>query len=111
MTPRTPSSQQVIRALLRVDFGSFVRKSFGALCPGQQFVPGFYIDAIVHQLERLHRGEITRLIINMQPRSLKSLIASVAFPAFILGHDPPSASSAQATPLTSRVTIPITFVP
>ncbi len=24
----------------------------------------------------------------MPPRSLKSLIASVAFPAFILGHDP-----------------------
>ncbi len=33
-------------------------------------------------------GAIKRLIINMPPRSLKSVTASVAFPAFILGHDP-----------------------
>ena len=29
-----------------------------------------------------------QLIINMPPRSLKSIVASVAFPAFALGHDP-----------------------
>jgi predicted phage terminase large subunit-like protein len=29
-----------------------------------------------------------RLIINMPPRSLKSIMASVSFPAFVLGHDP-----------------------
>jgi predicted phage terminase large subunit-like protein len=34
------------------------------------------------------RGEINRLIINMPPRSLKSITASVALPAFMLGHDP-----------------------
>ena len=33
-------------------------------------------------------GRIRRLIINMPPRSLKSISASVAFPAFVLGHDP-----------------------
>ena len=78
----------VIEALYRQDFGSFVHKCFLSLSPGQRFIPGFYIDAIVCQLERLRRGEITRLIINMPPRSLKSMIASVAFPAFVLGHDP-----------------------
>ena len=35
-------------------------------------------------------GEIKRLIINMPPRSLKSISASVAFPAFVLGRDPTS---------------------
>jgi hypothetical protein len=29
-----------------------------------------------------------QVIINMPPRSLKSVTASVAFPAFVLGHDP-----------------------
>jgi hypothetical protein len=29
-----------------------------------------------------------RLIINLPPRSLKSLMASIAFPAWCLGHDP-----------------------
>ncbi len=34
------------------------------------------------------KGEIKRLIITVPPRSLKSICASVAFPAFVLGHDP-----------------------
>ena len=33
-------------------------------------------------------GRITRLIITLPPRSLKSISASVAFPAWLLGHDP-----------------------
>ena len=36
----------------------------------------------------LRRGEIRRLIINMPPRHLKSHLASVAFPAWRLGHEP-----------------------
>lgn len=34
------------------------------------------------------KREIKRLIINIPPRSLKSTIGTVAFPAFLLGHDP-----------------------
>ena len=48
----------------------------------------WHVEAIAYQLERVRRGEIRRLIINMPPRSLKSIAASVAFPAFVLGHDP-----------------------
>jgi hypothetical protein len=33
-------------------------------------------------------GRIRRLIINVPPRHLKSHLASVAFPAWSLGHDP-----------------------
>jgi hypothetical protein len=39
---------------------------------------------------RLRRKEETRLIINEPPRSLKSHCVSVAFVAFMLGHDPSS---------------------
>ncbi len=34
------------------------------------------------------RGMIKRLIITAPPRTLKSLLTSVAFPVFMLGHDP-----------------------
>jgi predicted phage terminase large subunit-like protein len=78
------------QALLRNDFRLFVHKVFSTLCPGQTFVPGWFIDAICWQLERVRRGEIRRLIINMPPRSLKSIAASVAFPAFLLGRNPQS---------------------
>lgn len=75
-------------AILRQDFQSFLRRDLMTLNPGAPFLPNWHIDAIAYQLERVRRGEITRLIINMPPRNLKSLTVSVAWPAFLLGHDP-----------------------
>jgi predicted phage terminase large subunit-like protein len=75
-------------AILRNDFVSFVHRCFLHLNPGAQFLPNWHIRAIAHQLERVRRGEVTRLIINMPPRYLKSITASVAFPLFLLGHEP-----------------------
>ena len=80
--------RQALGAVLRTDFASFLRKVFHTLVPGERFIPEWYIDAIAHRLEQVRRGEIRRLIINMPPRSLKSIAASVAFPAFLLGHNP-----------------------
>jgi hypothetical protein len=40
------------------------------------------------KLEAVRAGPIRRVIINMPPRHLKSHLASVAFPAWCLGHDP-----------------------
>lgn len=77
-----------MQALLRRDFNAFVEKTFGSLAPGQTFAPGLHLQAIAWVLEEVRRGNIRRLIINLPPRSLKSIMASVAFPAFLLGHDP-----------------------
>jgi hypothetical protein len=65
-----------------------VHKVFTTLTPGQAYVQCWHVEAIAWQLERVRRGEVRRLIINMPPRSLKSIAASVAFPAFVLGRDP-----------------------
>jgi hypothetical protein len=82
------SEARIFRALLRSNFPAFMHKAFATLEPGQAYKPNWHLEAIAHQLERVRRGEIRRLIINMPPRSLKSLMASVAYPAFVLGHDP-----------------------
>ena len=82
------ANTRIVQALLRHDLRAFVHKVFVALTLGQTYVRSWHIDAIIYQLERIRRGEIRRLIINMPPRSLKSITASVAFPAFLLGHDP-----------------------
>ena len=58
------------------------------MCPGQEFRPNWHLDAIGHALERVARGEVKRLVILMPPRNLKSICASVAFPAWLLGLDP-----------------------
>jgi hypothetical protein len=48
----------------------------------------WHICRIAYVLEQVRLGEIKRLIITVPPRSLKSIMCSVAFPAFVLGHDP-----------------------
>lgn len=84
----TEQDTRLLDALLRRDFNAFLHKIFTTLAPSQTYVPTWQIEAIAYQLERVRRGELRRLIINMPPRSLKSIASSVAFPAFLLGHDP-----------------------
>ncbi len=81
---------QPLDAVLRSDISSFTRKVFRELNPGTQFDDNWHLDALLHQLELARTGDTKRLIINVPPRSLKSICASVALPAFILGHNPSS---------------------
>jgi predicted phage terminase large subunit-like protein len=80
--------QTVHDAILRRHFESFLRRCFMTLNPGTPYLPNWHIAAIAYLLERVRRGEITRLIINLPPRHLKSLTVSVAWPAFLLGLEP-----------------------
>jgi predicted phage terminase large subunit-like protein len=77
-----------VNAACRKDFVSFVRKVFHVLNPSAIFQMNWHICAIAYYLEQVRLGEIKRLIITVPPRSLKSIMSSVAFPAFVLGHDP-----------------------
>ncbi len=79
---------QVVAAILRSDFYSFIQAIFPLVSPGDPFAGNWHIEAIAYQLSRVLKGEVKRLIITVPPRSLKSICASVAFPAFVLGHDP-----------------------
>jgi len=82
------SERDLLAFALRNDFESFLKYSVLTLNPGMPFLPNWHIRAIAYRLERIRRGEINRLIINMPPRHLKSITVSVAFPAFALGHNP-----------------------
>ena len=75
-------------AATRLDFEIFLERVFAELNPSTRFAYNFHIDIIAHKLEQVRLGNIRRLIINVPPRSLKSIAASVAFPAWVLGHDP-----------------------
>ena len=79
---------QVFCALMRTDLSSFIQRTFLTVVPGAQYQHNWHIDAIAAHLERVAAGKIKRLIITMPPRSLKSIAASIAFPAWILGQDP-----------------------
>jgi hypothetical protein len=75
-------------ATLRLDLSSFIAKVFETLCPGERFLENWHIDSLAWRLAPAASGQRMRLIINLPPRSLKSIAASVALPAWLLGHNP-----------------------
>ena len=72
---------------LREDFRVFLRKAFHDV-HGVQLDWNWHHEVICDDLMAAHRGEKRRLIINVPPRSLKSFICSVAFPAWLMGRNP-----------------------
>ncbi len=85
-SPEDASPQQVLEAFLATDFRAFVDYVFGLLRPGEAFKPNWHIDAMAHKVSQVASGEVKRLIVTVPPRHLKSIIASVALPAWYLGH-------------------------
>jgi hypothetical protein len=75
-------------AVLRSDLGYFAERCFCELNPQAAFLTNWHIEVIAAKLAAVREGKIGRLIINLPPRHLKSLLASIAFPAWCLGHDP-----------------------
>lgn len=79
---------RLLDAATRQQLPTFIHRCFQTVSPGVRFLDNWHIEAIAHHLGLVQRGEIRRLIITMPPRSLKSICASVAFPGWLLGHDP-----------------------
>lgn len=81
-------TQRLLDAILRTDFRSFLHKVFNTINPHSNYEHNWHIDLISDYLSAVQNGEIRRLIINIPPRSLKSICISAAWPAWLLGHDP-----------------------
>jgi predicted phage terminase large subunit-like protein len=80
-------TQSEVDAITRTDFLTFTQRSYLELKP-EPFMNNWHIRAIAYHLQEVMDGKNTRLVINVPPRSLKSLITSIAWPAFMLGHNP-----------------------
>src|SRR5438270_13012519 len=75
-------------AILRSEFWFFAQRCFAELNPQTAFATNWHLEVIAAALTAVREGRIRRLIINLPPRHLKSLMASIAFPAWCLGRDP-----------------------
>ena len=77
-----------LEVALRYNLPSFIQRSFQTVVPAAEYLDNWHIDAIAWHLQQCFDGRIKRLIITVPPRNLKSICASVAFPAWVLGRDP-----------------------
>ncbi len=64
---------------------TFVRRAWAVLEPGQPYVHGWHVEAMAAHLEAVTAGQITRLLINIPPGTMKSLMTSVFWPAWEWG--------------------------
>ena len=87
-----PRSNQILSpeefdVLTRIDFWIFTQRVFAELT-GEPFLDNWHIQLLCAELDRVRTTPNTCLAIALPPRSLKSIIASVALPAWLLGHNP-----------------------
>ena len=79
--------RQDLDLVLRNDLTAFIHKSFQSLAPAQRYHKNWHIQALAWHLQQTLIGKHKRLLITLQPRSLKS-VSAVAFTAWALGHHP-----------------------
>ena len=74
-------------AMTRIDFWIFVQRVFVELT-GEPFLDNWHIQLLCAEIDRIRTQPNTKLAIALPPRNLKSIIVSVALPAWLLGHNP-----------------------
>lgn len=80
MNPTAISKEKAKRSL-----AEFIKQAWHQLEPGQPYSHNWHIDATCEHLEAVTNNQITRLLINVPPGTMKSLMTSVFFPSWEWG--------------------------
>jgi hypothetical protein len=80
--------KQSFNVLLTTSFKLFLEKVFETLHPGELLEPNWHLDVFEWYVKEIIECRITRLVVNLPPRSLKSLNFNIALSAFLLGLNP-----------------------
>jgi len=73
------------RERCRRSLAAFAQRAWHVLEPGTDLKWGWALDSICEHLEAVTRGEIKRLVMNVPPGSMKSLLTGVIWPAWEWG--------------------------
>lgn len=79
--------KELFSAVMSNDLASFAQRAIAEVMPSLDLEWNWHLDLMAHRLTRLADGDIKRLLICVPPRSLKSLLCSVVFPAWILARN------------------------
>ena len=80
-----PSIIDIEREACRRSLATFVREAWHVLEPGQPYIHGWHVEAVCEHLEAITAGDLTRLLINIPPGTMKSTLVSVFWPAWEWG--------------------------
>jgi predicted phage terminase large subunit-like protein len=82
---RLPTLLEVQKELARRSFAEFVQQAWHVLEPATPLKWGWSLDAICDHLSAVSRGQIKRLLMNVPPGCMKSLLTGVFWPAWEWG--------------------------
>lgn len=82
---RIPTLIELDRELARRSLGEFCKMAWNVLEPATPIKWGWALDAMCEHLEAVHNGQIKRLLMNVPPGMMKSLLTGVFFPAWEWG--------------------------
>lgn len=75
----------VEREYCRRSLASFVLQAWHVLEPSTPYIHNWHMDVLCEHLEAVTAGQITRLLINVPPGTMKSLLTAVFWPAWEWG--------------------------
>jgi len=104
--------KKIFEYVLRNNLSCYTNKVFNFLNPGNQYYSSWHIDLITEYLNEVEKGRIKRLIINIPPRCLKSVCASVAWTSWLLGRKPSSRiiTASYSAAISTKLSLDTRFV-
>lgn len=78
----------VHRYQCQTSLAAFVRAAWSIVEPGVKLQWNWHLDTICGYLEAVRSGQTTRLLINIPPGAMKSLLVSVFYPAWVWTSSP-----------------------
>ncbi|MFN4092191.1 MAG: phage terminase large subunit [Brevundimonas sp.] len=88
MTTLPLPPKDFVHTVARTNFEVFLGLTFHHLNPGKALSRGWYLEAMAQALADVAEGRSRRLQITVPPRHLKSVMTTVAFPAWLMGRRP-----------------------
>jgi len=79
-------TQETFDALCRQKFSVFFQRAWREIEPSE-YEHNWHIDCIAAHLEAVERGDIKRLIVNVPPRTGKTLLVNIAYTAWLIGRN------------------------
>ena len=77
-----PSQPELKRRLAELSLVEFIRQAWPIIEPGEPYVDNWHIHYVAEYLEAVTAGEITRLLLNLPPRHMKSIETTIMWPAW-----------------------------
>lgn len=67
---------------------AFIEQAWAVIEPGTPYIDNWHIHLIGEYMQAINQGQIKRLIINIPPRNMKSIEATVCYPAWTWTKSP-----------------------